>query len=239
MSVLLTMNHVTIGYRGNPVLSDLTLEVCPGDAMAVLGVNGSGKTTFLKTLAGILPPLIGEVRFGTSPGKKRALVGYIPQRATLSVLLPLTAREVVELGTYGNLKPWQGMSQKNHEQVDWAIQEVGVAELQRERYADLSGGQQQRVLIARALAAAPDMLVLDEPLASLDQESVQVMVSLLAKLKVDTDIALLWADHFVLALGGVVQEVLLIENGKLTRRNVDMILEQEHATATACQKVDR
>jgi len=110
-------------------------------------------------------------------------VGYVPQRATGSGLLPLTIKEVVEMGTYGALKPWQRLGKKELDQLSWAMEQVGITELQNKRYSDLSGGQQQRVLIARALAMNPSVLVLDEPLASLDRKSARSTILLLNTLR--------------------------------------------------------
>ncbi len=208
---LISLDDATIGYPGFPILEQVSLEIFPGDSYAVLGPNGSGKTAFLKTLAGILSPLEGRLHRETSGGNNALGVGYVPQRAAVNGLLPLTVGEVIQMGTYGNLKPWKRLGKKEQERIDWAKQEVEIENLEQNRYSELSGGQQQRVLIARALAGSPAVLVLDEPLASLDKKTVQAMLRLLGKLKSDTGITLLWADHFIPELLQVVQDVLEIE----------------------------
>jgi manganese/zinc/iron transport system ATP- binding protein len=226
-SPIITLHQVTLGYPGHPVLSGVNLEVYPGDALAIFGPNGSGKTAFLKTIAGILPPLTGTVRLGDPPKTEPVRVGYVPQRATVSGLLPLTVKEVVEMGTYGSLKPWQRLGKKELEQLRWALEQVGVTELGNKSYSGLSGGQQQRVLIARALAMNPSVLVLDEPLASLDRRSVRSMILLLNTLRSKDNMTLLWVDHFLPALHEVVQEVLLFEDAQMTRCHIEVLMERE------------
>ena len=208
---LISLDNVTIGYPGVPILEKVSLEICSGDSYAVLGPNGSGKTALLKTLAGILSPIDGRLHRQLSEGNNTVRVGYVPQRASLNGLLPLTVEEVIQMGTYGNVKPWQRLGKGERERIDWAKQEVEIEDLEQKRYAELSGGQQQRTLIARALASAPAVLVLDEPLASLDKKTVQMMLQLLVKLKSDTGMTLLWADHFIPELLQVVQDVMEIE----------------------------
>lgn len=224
---LVTFHNVTIGYPGHPVLRDINLDVFPGQSVAVLGPNGSGKTAFLKTVAGILRPLAGEVRLHTLTDGRGGGVGYVPQRATVSNLLPLTVYEVVEMGTYQSVKPWRRLGTRAKERIDWALEEVSVTQLAGRAYADLSGGQQQRVLIARALASNPAILVMDEPLASLDRDSVQSMVVLLARLRSEEHLTMLWADHFVPALREVVREVMLIEDSRLIWSRIDELLDRE------------
>ena len=226
-SPIITFNQVTLGYPGHPVLSDFNLKVYQGDALAIFGPNGSGKTAFLKTVAGILPPLTGTVQRGNPSLAEPPRVGYVPQRGTVSRLLPLTVKEVVEMGTYGTLKPWQRLGTKEFQQIGWALEQVGITELGNKSYSDLSGGQQQRVLIARALAMNPSVLVLDEPLASLDRESVRSAILLLNALRSQKHMTLLWVDHFLPALHEVVQEVLVFEEGLMTRCHIDVLIERE------------
>ena len=225
-SPILSLDNATIGYPRHPVLRHVTLELMPGESVAIFGPNGSGKTAFLKTMAGILPLLAGQLRIYATSDLEPVRVGYVPQRATVSGLLPLTVSEVVEMGTYGNIKPWQRIGEDQRNWINWAMTQVDVTKLEKKAYSALSGGQQQRVLIARALAGNPSMLVLDEPLASLDRDSVRSIVLLLYKLSKDEGLTMLWADHFVPALQEIVQEVVLIENERLIRTQIDVLLNQ-------------
>ncbi len=224
---ILTLQDVTIGYPGHPVLRDVTLDLFAGQSVAVFGPNGSGKTAFLKTVAGILPPLGGELHLRARGESATPRVGYVPQRATVSGLLPLTVVEVVEMGVYGSVKPWQRLGKKECDRLAWAMEQVGITQLAKKAYCDLSGGQQQRVLIARALATDPGVLVMDEPLASLDRDSVRSMILLLTKLRSEDSLTILWADHLVPALHEVVKEVMLIEDAQLVQSRIEVLLERE------------
>ncbi len=224
---LISLDNVTIGYPSVPILEQVSLEICSGDSYAVLGPNGSGKTALLKTLAGILSPIDGRLHRQLSEGNNTVRVGYVPQRASLNGLLPLTVEEVIQMGTYGNVKPWQRLGKGERERIDWAKQEVEIEDLEQKRYAELSGGQQQRTLIARALASAPAVLVLDEPLASLDKKTVQMMLQLLVKLKTDTGMTLLWADHFIPELLQVVQDVIEIEYRTVQTQTVEQYIRRD------------
>ncbi len=204
------------------MLHDISLTINSGASMALVGENGSGKTTLLKTLAGILPLLRGSFQLARKPNGSQAKVGYIPQRALLNGLFSLKAREVVEMGTYGSLRPWQMLGSEARDRVSWSMNEMDALSFQYEPYALLSGGQQQRVLIARALASDPDILLLDEPLASLDQQSIQTMLALFTKIQMNANLAIIWADHALPTLGGVLQEVLSIEGHSLRRKQFNL-----------------
>lgn len=227
MSSLLTLHNAHIGFVDRVVLRNVSLEINPGASYALVGENGSGKTTLLKTLAGILPLLSGTCQLARKPDGQHTKVGYIPQRAMLNGLLSLKVREVIEMGTFGSLKPWQRLGHDERYRVSWSMKEVDVFHLQKESYAYLSGGQQQRVLIARALASDPDILLLDEPLASLDQQSIQTMVELFTKLQENGRLAVIWADHALPTLGGVLREALCIERHELRRNTFESTLQDQ------------
>lgn len=223
MPFLVALTNVTVGYPGTPVLHGLTFDVQAGDRVALLGPNGCGKSSLLKTILGILPPLSGEVHAGPSASGRPLAFGYVPQRGTLDMVLPLTVREVVEMGLYGRLRPGQRVGRQARHTVDRCLEDVGLADLDRRPFSLLSGGQQQRVLIARALVGDPDLLVLDEPLAGVDPQTVETIVTLLGKLA-SSGLALLWASHHLPAVRKVVREVIWIDRGRLVRGSVGEML---------------
>ena len=163
---------VTVGYGGPPVLEGLDLEIPRGAFTALVGGNGSGKSTLLKTILGMLRPSQGEVRIdGEPPGGLRGRIGYMPQSSAVDWHFPITVREVVEMGRYRfdwKRRFRRGPLADPNGAIERAMETMAITDLARREIAELSGGQQKRVLIARALAREPDLLLLDEPAASLD-----------------------------------------------------------------------
>ncbi|MCA9472352.1 MAG: ATP-binding cassette domain-containing protein [Nitrospirales bacterium] len=224
MNTLLSLEHATIGYHDRVVLRDVSFDISPGTSLALIGSNGSGKTTFLKSLAGIQPLVRGTLHLGTRSDGGLVRVGYVPQRGMVNALVRLKAREVVEMGTYGLLRPWQGLGPDERERIRQSLIAVELLDRQDKLYSSLSGGQQQRVLIARALATRPDLLLLDEPLASLDQASVQSIREVFLKLQTELNVALIWADHALPTLEGILCEALIIEDQHLRKQAFDASL---------------
>lgn len=163
------LNNVDFSYDGQMVLEDVTLRVSQGDFLGVVGPNGSGKSTLLKIILGLLHPTRGSVSvFGQSPVRARRRLGYVPQHANLDASFPISVADVVLIGRLG-MAPLIGRYRKSDQAAAaQAMREVGVYELRSRRFGTLSGGQKQRVLMARALAGNPDLLLLDEPTASVD-----------------------------------------------------------------------
>ena len=163
---------VTVGYGGPPVLENMDLEIPRGAFTALVGGNGSGKSTLLKTILGMLRPSQGEVRIdGEPPGGLRGRIGYMPQTSAVDWHFPITVREVVEMGRYRfdwKRRFRRGPLADPSGAIERAMETMAITALARREIAELSGGQQKRVLIARALAREPDLLLLDEPAASLD-----------------------------------------------------------------------
>ncbi len=224
MPPLVALSNVTVGFPGHPVLQGLSFQVQAGDRVALLGPNGCGKSALLKTLLGILPPLSGQVRLEPATGGRCLAFGYVPQRGTLEMVLPLTVQEVVQMGIFGRLRPGQRVGPQERHKLSRCLEEVGAADLSRRPFGQLSGGQQQRVLIARALVGDPDLLVLDEPLAGVDPQTVETIVTLLGKLTASMGLTLLWASHHLPAVRKVVREVIWIDRGRLVRGPVAEML---------------
>ena len=166
---LLRLRDVSLGYRGRPILEHIDLEIERGEFVALLGPNGSGKTTLLRGIVGLLPVMAGTLEYGFD--RAESPLGYVPQRESLDPTFPLTVSEVVVMGTYARLSPLRRVGRRQREVTARALDLVGLGAIAGQRFASLSGGQIQRALIARALAAEPTFLVLDEPTAGVDQEA--------------------------------------------------------------------
>ena len=180
-AVQVTDGAVELG--GRPVLRGIDLTVRQGEVLAVLGANGSGKSTLVRSLMGLVPTCRGEVRLFDRPlavfGDWQR-VGFVPQRVSAASGVPASVREVVSSGRLSRRRPFVPQRRADREAVESAIAAVGLADKARDGVSTLSGGQQQRVLIARALAGAPDLLVLDEPTAGVDVQSQQGFADALA-----------------------------------------------------------
>lgn len=161
--------ELSFAYDGPLVLENVSITIAQRDFVSVVGPNGGGKTTLLKLMLGLLQPTRGWVRvFGRPPLEVRRRIGYVPQHTHFDPRFPVTALDVVLMGRLG-LGSGIGPTRRADKQAArQALQEVGMVDFSRRPLGALSGGQRQRVLIARALAAEPELLLLDEPTASLD-----------------------------------------------------------------------
>ncbi|WP_420209238.1 metal ABC transporter ATP-binding protein [Candidatus Electronema sp. JC] len=165
-----------------PVLSNVSLDIWPQDSACIVGPNGGGKTTLVKLMLGLLEPDSGSIRIGgQTPADARTRIGYVPQYARYDACFPISALEVVCMARLGGTFSGRYTKQDKQAAMD-ALAAVSLADLARRPFSALSGGQRQRVLIARALASGGDILILDEPTASLDRESEQQLLALLAEL---------------------------------------------------------
>lgn len=192
---IVEMEHVSFAYDRTFALEDITLSVPRGDFLGVVGPNGSGKTTLLKIILGLIHPSSGTVRvFGQSPERARPLVGYVPQHAELDHGFPISAMDVVLLGRLSNRPLLGGYRQQDKRLAEEALAMVKTADLGKQQFGTLSGGQKQRVLIARALAGKPELLLLDEPTASVDGRVEEDIYDLLKKLNEHVTIILVSHD---------------------------------------------
>ena len=161
---LLKITDLTLGYDSTPVVKDLSFEVNEGDYLCILGENGAGKTTLMKALLGLLKPLSGTIE---GSGK----FGFLPQQNAIRKDFPASVREIVLSGCQNRLglRPFYG--KKEREIAEKNIRRMGIEELKDRSFKELSGGQQQRVLLARALCATGNILLLDEPVTGLDPKA--------------------------------------------------------------------
>ncbi len=180
---------------GPPVLEGVTLAISKLDFASVIGPNGGGKTTLLKLILGLLQPGSGRIRvLGTSPLRARHRIGYMPQFAAMDPRFPVEVLDVVLMGRLGPDRRIGPFSRPDREAAVRTLGEVGLAGLERRPFSDLSGGQRQRVLLARALVSDPELLLLDEPAAGLDQKVEQDFFELLRELNRTTTLLLVSHD---------------------------------------------
>jgi ABC-type Mn2+/Zn2+ transport system ATPase subunit len=187
---LIHLRDVAIGY-GAPLLPPLSLRVEPGQFLGVVGPNGGGKSTLVKTMCGILKPVAGKVE--TPGGKPR--IGYVPQRDEVNELFPLSAAEVVRLNLVPQLSPLGRLNSEHRKKALTTLERVGLSDQAHLPFRDLSGGQKQRVLLARALVIEPDLLVLDEPTAALDPVAEQRLMEELSRIHQDQKLGIVLVSH--------------------------------------------
>ncbi len=163
---LIKTDKLTLSYENMTVIENLSFEVERGDYLCIVGENGSGKSTLVKALLGLKKPESGSIELGD--GLKQREIGYLPQQTNAQRDFPASVAEVVISGCLNSrgLRPFY--SEKERRTASENIERLGLSELKNRSYRDLSGGQQQRVLLARALCAAGELLLLDEPVTGLD-----------------------------------------------------------------------
>ena len=196
---LIKLQQVSIGY-GAPLLVGLDLTIRAGEFWGVVGPNGAGKTTLVKTILGLLRPLAGNV----SLRSQQLRFGYVPQRHTLNADYPLTTLDVAVMGRFSSGKMIRRLSRLDRDRAMEELTRLGMEGQAGMRYSSLSGGQQQRVLMARALAADPEVLILDEPASEMDLRGEADIHSFLVELQRTSNIAVLMISHH---LGTVVSHV--------------------------------
>ncbi|WP_033820807.1 metal ABC transporter ATP-binding protein [Kitasatospora sp. MBT63] len=204
----------TASLGGRPVLRGIDLTVRPGEVVALLGANGSGKSTTVRSVIGAVPLQRGSLElFGTPLGRFRAWhrIGYVPQRTTAAGGVPATVREVVSTGRLPQhrLLPFR---RRDRAAVDRALAAVGMLERASDGVAGLSGGQHQRVLIARALVGTPDLLIMDEPMAGVDLDSQQVLADTLRS-EVARGAAVLLVLHELGPLEPLIDRAVVLRDG--------------------------
>lgn len=206
------LEDVSYAYDGAPVLEAVSLEVPRGSFAALIGPNGAGKSTCLRILLRILRPRQGRVEiFGRPPGRQDEPIGYVPQRVQIPGGFPLSVQEVALMGRYGRLGPGRRPRSEDRDEAWKALAMVGLADQAERRFADLSGGQQQRTLIARALAARPQLLLLDEPTAGLDPAARARFYVMVCDLQRARGLTLFCASHDVEVVATHADQVFLLD----------------------------
>ncbi|MDQ1038772.1 zinc transport system ATP-binding protein [Streptomyces sp. V3I8] len=211
---VISLRSVTAELGSRPVLRGIDLTVHRGEVVALLGANGSGKSTAVRTVIGQVPVTGGEVElFGTPRRRFRdwARVGYVPQRTTAAGGVPATVTEVVSSGRLSRAR-FGVLRKEDREAVRHALELVGLADRARDSVDALSGGQHQRVLIARALASAPELLIMDEPMAGVDLASQEVLARTLRE-QVAAGTSVLLVLHELGPLEPLIDRAVVLRDG--------------------------
>ncbi len=191
--ILIECKEASLGYEGRPIWENLTFSVRSGDYLCIVGENGSGKSTLLKSLLGLLKPLSGTITLDDS--LRHGAIGYLPQQTRAQKDFPATVSEVV-LSGFLSARSWRFFySAAEKSQALMNMGKLGILELKDQCYRELSGGQQQRVLLARALCAAGELLILDEPVTGLDPSAAQDLYRTLEYLNKTEGIAIVMVTH--------------------------------------------
>jgi ABC-type Mn2+/Zn2+ transport system ATPase subunit len=206
---LVGLEDAAIGYRRATLLRGVSLQIGPADFLAIVGPNGGGKTTLARTLLGVLPVLGGR-----REARAAVRVGYVPQRDHVEAHWPLTVADVALMGRYRLVAGARGPGAVDREAVRAALARVGIGDLARRSFRTLSGGQRQRTLIARALAADPELLVLDEPTSGMDPSAELDAMDVLRDLHRAGGLAVVMISHRLEAVANYARRLAFVDKDK-------------------------
>jgi zinc transport system ATP-binding protein len=211
MSAIIDISHVDFSYGQQPVLKHIHLQVEAGSTLGLIGPNGGGKTTLMQLMLGRYRPTQGTVTVaGMSPRQAVArgdVIGYLPQKAHFPPNFPMSVCQAVRLGLVGKAGMLRGYAKHDLEFVEGLIEKIGLAGLAEQPVGRLSGGQAQRAFIARALAARPRILLLDEPTTGIDRSGQQRFIEQVMKLKEELGLTLVFCSHDLRAVSSISDRV--------------------------------
>lgn len=226
---LITLEDLSIGYDGQPILAGISLSIPPSSFTAILGANGSGKSTLLKTLLGLQPPLSGNIEVAQLD-HGAPVFGYVPQAIQFDPLYPLTGFDVALMGTYGRVRPGRLVPASERAFARECLRATAADGFAHKRFNQLSGGQKQRVLIARALATKPDILVLDEPTAGVDAVATRGLLEFISQIHLEQKLTVLLVTHDLPLVRKHAQRVIWLHEGKILHGTVADLFTRERMT---------
>jgi zinc/manganese transport system ATP-binding protein len=210
----LTFDNVTIRLGGRDILSAASFEVEDGEFVGMLGANGAGKTTLMRAALGLVPVASGGVAvLGKPPTHGNALIGYMPQTRGAIAGLRLTGWDIVASAAIGGRFGFVRLDKETRREIDWALEQVDARDLARQSIGELSGGERQRVLLSQALLGRPRLLLLDEPLISLDPAHQKSVVEIARRIRDDLKVAIVFSAHELNPLVNAIDRVLYLGGG--------------------------
>ncbi|MEK6869922.1 MAG: metal ABC transporter ATP-binding protein [Thermoproteota archaeon] len=190
MLKVVEIDHLTIQYPDVKAIDDVSFTVNQGDFLGIIGPNGAGKSTLFASMLSLNTKYKGTIKFfGTDIRKSKNYlkeIGYVPQKPIFEKNFPATVNDVVKMGL---------QKESDENKIDEILQQLWIHELSKKRIGELSGGQQQRVFIAKALVNNPKVLILDEPVTGIDQQSIDLFYSILKELNSKQNITIIWSSH--------------------------------------------
>jgi len=209
----LRFSYASLGYRRTAVLHDVDLDLPAGRKLVLIGPNGAGKSTLIRSVLGLADVVTGSLEvLGGTPARARSQTGYVPQLDTLDADFPVSAEQVVLMGRYRRIGWWRPTGAADRRAAAVALDRVGLAGRSRDRFGLLSGGQRQRVLLARAIAAEPRLLLLDEPFNGVDAASREAILVAVRELTA-AGAALVLSTHDLAVARDLADQVCLL-NGR-------------------------
>ncbi len=226
---IITLDNLAIGYDGQAVLAGISLAIERGSFTALLGANGTGKSTLLKTLLGLQPAVSGEIKMNAPGGTP--VFGYVPQAIQFDPLYPLTGFDVALMGTFGRVGPMQFPSRVEKDFVRECLHATAADDFAGRKFSQLSGGQKQRVLIARALATRPDILVLDEPTAGVDVAATHSLLEFISQIHEERNLTVLLVTHDLPLVRKHAQQIVWLHGGTVLHGSVAELFTPERMAA--------
>ncbi len=221
-----TLDGVTAGYGRRVALADVSLRIAPGSLLAVIGPNGAGKSTFLKLIAGLIQPSAGRLSvLGGPPGSAAKAVAYLPQAEAVDWDFPVTVREVVMMGRYARLGFWHEPGPIDRERVGAALATVGMADEGDRQIGALSGGQRRRVFLARAIAADPELYLLDEPVTGVDARTQEDLMDVL-EAEAKSGKTVIATTHDLICAAQRFHQAALLNGRLVAQGSADLVLDQ-------------
>jgi zinc/manganese transport system ATP-binding protein len=219
------LDHATIGIGGRIVLADASFAIQAGEFIGVLGPNGAGKTTLMRAILGLLPPSAGAVRvFGSSPQRGDRTIGYLPQVRTVLPDLRVRGLDFIGSSLHGERWGLPSLSRHDRHMIEETLEAVGARDLAARPLSAMSGGERQRLLLAQALVGSPKLLLLDEPLISLDQRHQEVVIDVVRKVCRERGITVLFSAHELNQLLSTLDRVLYLGNRQAVLGTVDEVI---------------
>ena len=223
--VLIHLRDVTFGYGRTVVLQNVQFTLAAGDFVGLVGPNGAGKTTLLRGLLGLVRPRVGERRINPPEGVGDLVFGYVPQEKAVDPFFPLSVLDVVLMGRYRVLGPGRRPTPQDRRVALVCLGHVQLEQLADTSFQELSGGQKQRVLLARALAAEPHVLVLDEPTSAMDLAAERGLMAVIREQHAAQGLTVVLATHDLNLIGRYASKIAIVAQGQVISGSPQDLLE--------------